>query len=135
MAINGFDLDALNQYQMRFSFPHLFIGILPFYGPGNWFLPVVFWSILIMPLLYKGFSGNLKWRIISLILCFVVEYLVQLITLVVLILNIGYIPNFYLYYSFDNFLFHNKIYNSYDYGIRLYYSNYTSIVENEIFSS
>ncbi len=81
LAINGFDPDALNQYQRSWSFEHLFIGILPFYGPGNWFLPVIFWSILIMPLLYKGFSGKLRWRIITLILCYVVELSLQLVIL------------------------------------------------------
>jgi hypothetical protein len=76
LAIKGFD--ALSQYKSRWSFSHLFIGILPFYGPGNWFLSVVFWTIPIMPLLYKGFSGKLYWRIITLVLCYVVELILQL---------------------------------------------------------
>ncbi|KKL58155.1 hypothetical protein LCGC14_2228220 [marine sediment metagenome] len=78
LAINDFDTDVLDQYQREWSFPHLFLGILPFWGPGNWFLPVIFWSILIMPLLYKGFSGKPKWRIITLILCFVIEIALHL---------------------------------------------------------
>ncbi|HEC37107.1 MAG TPA: hypothetical protein ENI29_02660 [bacterium] len=78
LAINGFDTDALNQYQREWSFPHLFLGILPFWGPGNWFLPVIFWSIIIMPLLYKAFTGKLRWGIIALILCFIIEIAIQL---------------------------------------------------------
>lgn len=102
IAIKGFD--ALNQYQIVWSFAHLFIGILPFYGPGNWFLPVVFWSILIMPLLYKGFSGKLKWRIITLILCYIVELSLHLAVL--FIFNPRSIPNPSPQY--DNFLFYYR---------------------------
>ena len=77
----NFDLEAMwygQHYNIVFGYwrwdvAHLLIGILPFYGPGNWFLPVVFWSILLMPLLYKGFSGKLKWSIVSLCLCYIVE--------------------------------------------------------------
>jgi peptidoglycan/LPS O-acetylase OafA/YrhL len=78
LAISGFDLGALTQFKGTWEIAHLFIGILPFWGPGNWFLPVIFWSILIMPLLYKGFSGELKWGILTLIMCFLVEILLQL---------------------------------------------------------
>jgi hypothetical protein len=75
LSING--INALSQYQPGWSFFHLFSGILPFWGPGNWFLPVIFWTILIMPLLYKGFSGKLIWRILSLVLCYFVELSIQ----------------------------------------------------------
>lgn len=75
LSING--VNALNQYQPKWNFFHLFIGILPFWGPGNWFLPVIFWTILIMPLLFKGFSGKLIWRILSLILCYAIELSLQ----------------------------------------------------------
>ena len=79
LAINGFDLDALNQYEGGgWDFEHLFIGIIPFWGPGNWFLPVIFWTILLLPLLYKGFSGKLIWRILTLLLCYVIEISLQL---------------------------------------------------------
>ena len=72
LSING--VNALSQYQLKeWHFMHFFIGILPFWGPGNWFLPVIFWSILIMPLLYKAFSGKMIWKISALILCYVVE--------------------------------------------------------------
>ena len=55
---------------------NLFIGFLPFWGPGNWFIPVILSSILIFPLLYKGFK---KVPVFTLILCFFVEICMQLI--------------------------------------------------------
>ncbi|MFX0005105.1 MAG: acyltransferase family protein [Promethearchaeota archaeon] len=45
-------------------------------GPGNWFIPVLFQSIIIMPLLYYSFS---KWPKITLILCFIIEFLMHLL--------------------------------------------------------
>ncbi|MFX1402305.1 MAG: acyltransferase family protein, partial [Promethearchaeota archaeon] len=77
LLINGFD--ALSQYQPQWDYWHRFVGILPFWGPGNWFLPVLFTSIILLPLLYKGFSGKLIWRIITLIACFIVEIAIRLI--------------------------------------------------------
>ena len=41
-----------------------------FEGPGNWFIPVLFQSILLLPLLYKLFSVVPR---LSLILCFIIE--------------------------------------------------------------
>jgi len=79
LAINGFDWNELNQYEAAdWDFDHLFIGILPFWGPGNWFLPVIFWAILLLPLLYKGFSGKLIWKILTLLLCYAIELTLQL---------------------------------------------------------
>ncbi len=74
----GFNLSAMyhGQYYPNHGIINLFIGILPFWGPGNWFLPVIFQSILIMPLLYKAFT---KKPILTLILCFVVEIIFHLI--------------------------------------------------------
>jgi peptidoglycan/LPS O-acetylase OafA/YrhL len=100
LAINGFDLAALTQFEYRFDLWHLLIGILPFYGPGNWFLSVVFWSILIMPLLYKGFSGKLKWSIISLCLCYIVELGVISILWFVVIPNVSSYPEWLFYFRF-----------------------------------
>ncbi|MFW9770543.1 MAG: acyltransferase family protein, partial [Candidatus Thorarchaeota archaeon] len=77
LIINGFE--ALTQFQPQWDYSHLIIGILPFWGPGNWFLPVLFTSIILLPLIYKGFSGKLIWRIITLIACFAVEIAVRLI--------------------------------------------------------
>ena len=41
-----------------------------FEGPGNWFIPVLFQSILLLPLLYKLFSVVPR---LSLALCFIIE--------------------------------------------------------------
>lgn len=41
-----------------------------FEGPGNWFIPVLFQSILLLPLMYKIFSVVPR---LSLILCFIIE--------------------------------------------------------------
>ena len=41
-----------------------------FEGPGNWFIPVLFQSIFLLPLMYKAFSIVPR---LSLILCFIVE--------------------------------------------------------------
>jgi len=84
----------------RWDVIHLVIGILPFYGPGNWFLPVVFYSILIMPLLYKCFSGKQVWRIIALVLCYIVELSINLTIRFILIPNVSSTSEFYLYYRF-----------------------------------
>lgn len=67
--LNG--IEAFSQYEGHYAPEHLILGILPFWGPGNWFLPVIFISILIVPLLYKFFSG--KWRILALMLCYLIE--------------------------------------------------------------
>lgn len=73
----GFDITAMwnGQYYPDYGFIHLFLGFLPFWGPGNWFLPLLFQSILIFPLLYWAFT---KKPVITLILCFVVEIALQL---------------------------------------------------------
>ncbi len=92
----GQDFDSIYG-RWRWDIVHLLIGILPFYGPGNWFLPVIFWSILIMPLIYKGFSGKLKWSIISLILCFIIELSIQLVIFFILR---PFIPNWGIIYGF-----------------------------------
>ncbi|TFG03686.1 MAG: acyltransferase [Promethearchaeota archaeon] len=44
-------------------------------GPGNWFIPVLFQSILLMPLLYYLFS---KKPILALIMCFIIEICMHL---------------------------------------------------------
>ncbi|MFX0175590.1 MAG: acyltransferase family protein [Candidatus Hodarchaeota archaeon] len=74
----GFDISAMynGQYYPEHGLINLFIGFLPFWGPGNWFLPVIFQSILILPLLYKLFS---KKPILALILCFIVEIIMNLL--------------------------------------------------------
>jgi len=44
-------------------------------GPGNWFIPVLFQSIIFIPLVYRAFT---KWPKLSLVMCFVIEFLMQL---------------------------------------------------------
>ncbi|MFX1426941.1 MAG: acyltransferase family protein, partial [Promethearchaeota archaeon] len=77
LLIYSFDITAMyhNQYYPSHGFMNLFIGILPFWGPGNWFLPLLFQSILILPILYKLFT---KKPILALILCFAIEFAMQL---------------------------------------------------------
>ncbi|MFX1391028.1 MAG: acyltransferase family protein [Promethearchaeota archaeon] len=77
LIIYQFNITAMwwNQYYPSHGFIQLFTGILPFWGPGNWFIPVIFGSILIFPLLYWAFT---KKQILTLILCFTVEISLQL---------------------------------------------------------
>jgi len=75
-----YDFNFVNMYNEQYS-PHwgplnLFTGILLFWGPGNWFIPVILQSILILPILYKGFT---KKPVLTLILCFIIELAMQLI--------------------------------------------------------
>lgn len=74
-------------------------------GPGNWFIPVLFQSILIIPLLYKLFT---KWPKLSLVLCFIIEFFMHLIIFFVfgeitsleeLIRSLNYRYNILLYLS------------------------------------
>jgi len=73
----GFDFIAMydTQYSPSHGIMNLFIGIMPFWGPGNWFIPVLLLSILVVPLLYWGFT---KKPILTLILTFVVEIVLQI---------------------------------------------------------
>jgi len=73
----GFDFVAMydTQYSPNHGIINLFTGILPFWGPGNWFIPVLLSSILVVPLLYWGFT---KKPVLTLILTFVVEIVLQI---------------------------------------------------------
>jgi len=73
----GFDLEAMyyGQFYPDHGLINFIMGIMPFWGPGNWFLPVIFQSILIMPLLYKLFT---KKPVITLILTLIVEIAMQI---------------------------------------------------------
>ncbi|MFW9782612.1 MAG: acyltransferase family protein [Candidatus Heimdallarchaeota archaeon] len=77
LLMYGFDIKAMyqNQFSPSHGYMNLFIGILPFWGPGNWFIPVILQSIIIIPLIYWGFKRK---PILTLILCFVVEIMMQL---------------------------------------------------------
>lgn len=52
--------------------------ILPVYGPGNWFIPMLFGTILIFPLIYKLFTVKPWASWIMLIGCYVIEAVYQL---------------------------------------------------------
>jgi hypothetical protein len=77
LFIYGFDFEAMynGQFSPNHGLINLIMGIMPFWGPGNWFLPIIFQSILIMPLLYKLFT---KIPIIALVLTFIVEIWMQI---------------------------------------------------------
>ena len=77
LIIYQFNISAMyhGQYYPEHGFIQLFTGILPFWGPGNWFIPVIFGSILIFPLVYWAFT---KKPVLTLILCFAVEIALQL---------------------------------------------------------
>jgi hypothetical protein len=74
----GFDFEAMynGQFYPEHGIMNLIMGIMPFWGPGNWFLPVIFQSILIMPLLYWAFT---KKPVLALILTFAVEITMHVI--------------------------------------------------------
>ncbi len=74
----GFDFIAMydTQYYPSHGFINLFYFIMPFWGPGNWFIPVLFQSILVIPILYWVFT---KKPVLALILTFVVEIGMQII--------------------------------------------------------
>jgi hypothetical protein len=77
LILYQFNITAMyhGQYYPQHGFIQLFTGILPFWGPGNWFIPVIFGSILIFPLIYWAFK---KKPILTLILCFAIEITIQL---------------------------------------------------------
>ena len=79
----GFDFELMynNQYiNHNHGFINLFYLYMPFWGPGNWFIPVLFQSILIVPFLYWLFTrSRVLAPILTLILTFVVEIIMQLI--------------------------------------------------------
>ncbi len=54
---------------------HIVLGLSPFGGPGVWFIPIIFQSILILPLLYKIFTWKPK---MTLVLCFMIEIIMHL---------------------------------------------------------
>ncbi|MFX1602249.1 MAG: acyltransferase family protein [Promethearchaeota archaeon] len=62
-----FNAVTFNEYSL--------IGWLPFWGPGNWFIPVLLSSILVLPLVYRGYITRPK---LTIFLCFMSEVLLQL---------------------------------------------------------
>ncbi|MFW9950708.1 MAG: acyltransferase [Candidatus Thorarchaeota archaeon] len=79
----GFDFEAMyfGQYYPDHGIINLFYFILPFWGPGNWFIPVLFQSILVLPLLYWAFK---KKPILSLIATFIIEIAMQIIGVILI---------------------------------------------------
>ncbi|WP_457918958.1 acyltransferase family protein [Candidatus Lokiarchaeum ossiferum] len=64
-----------------------YIGFTFFYGPGLWFIPVLFGSILVFPILYYNFNKNPK---VTFGLTFAIEFLTHIVLLgAILIHNIG----------------------------------------------
>ncbi len=53
---------------------NLLLGYLPFWGPGNWFIPVLFGSILVFPLVYWLFD---RLPLVTVGLCFISELVLQ----------------------------------------------------------
>ena len=53
---------------------YLALGYLPFWGPGNWFIPLLFGSIVIFPAIYWLFDRMPRF---TLVLCFFSELLMQ----------------------------------------------------------
>jgi len=77
LFIYGFDFIAMydTQYYPNYGIINLFWLIIPFWGPGNWFIPVLMQSILVVPLLYWAFT---KKPVLMLILTVVIEIVMQL---------------------------------------------------------
>ena len=73
----GFDFIAMydTQYSPDHGIINLFTLIMPFWGPGNWFIPVLMGSILVVPLLYWCFT---KKPVLTLISTFVIEIVLQI---------------------------------------------------------
>ncbi|MHA2158421.1 MAG: acyltransferase family protein [Candidatus Thorarchaeota archaeon] len=55
---------------------YLLLGYLPFWGPGNWFIPLLFGSILVFPIVYWLFD---RLPLLTLGLCFLSELIFQYI--------------------------------------------------------
>ena len=77
LLLYNFNFGAMidSQYSEYESPIHMIIMYLPFYGPGNWFIPVLFQAILVIPLIYRLFLKNPKMAVI---LCFLVEFILHI---------------------------------------------------------
>lgn len=67
---------------------YLLLGFLPFWGPGNWFIPLLFGSILVFPIIYWLFE---KQPVLTIVLCFLSELIMQ--TILWFLYPITSIPN------------------------------------------
>jgi peptidoglycan/LPS O-acetylase OafA/YrhL len=73
-----------------------YLFFLPFWGPGNWFIPVLFTSILILPAVYKAYTVSPR---ITVAICLLSEILLSLI----LFYNVPLVPSggAYVYTGLD----------------------------------
>lgn len=55
---------------------YLWLGFLPFWGPGNWFIPLLFGSIVVFPIIYWLFD---RFPLVTIGLCFLSELVFQYI--------------------------------------------------------
>ena len=55
---------------------YLLLGYLPFWGPGNWFIPLLFGSIVVFPIIYWLFDRS---PLVTVCLCFLSELVMQYI--------------------------------------------------------
>lgn len=55
---------------------YLLLGYLPFWGPGNWFIPLLFGSIVVFPIVYWLFD---RLPLVTVGLCFLSEFILQYI--------------------------------------------------------
>ncbi len=74
----SFENIVLNQLYPIMDERHLYMGITPFWGPGVWFIPFLFQTILLMPIIYKGFSGRTNWALFTLTLCILINFITSL---------------------------------------------------------
>jgi hypothetical protein len=74
----GFDFGLMYTYQYApdHGIINFFSLIMPFWGPGNWFIPVLLQSVLVIPLLFWGLTKSPK---ITLIICFIIEFAMQVL--------------------------------------------------------
>jgi len=56
----SFESILQNQFDGHWGRALLWIFILPFYGPGNWFIPVLVSSVIVMPFLYYAYQKSPK---------------------------------------------------------------------------
>jgi peptidoglycan/LPS O-acetylase OafA/YrhL len=72
------------------------VGYLPFAGPGSWFIPVLFTSILVLPFVFIIYTENPK---LAVALCFLSEISIQFILFIFFpMVDVGG------YYTYENFL-------------------------------
>jgi hypothetical protein len=96
-----------------------YLGYTFFYGPGLWFIPVLFGTILVFPILYHNFKKNPIYTFVG---TFIVEILTQVIMLVIIVLNNFELSTTVYYFLFSIFRLFSAIgiglWLSVDHGLR-----------------